>query len=90
MTGLRQLYRKSYFEIAKEIRNGIKEKVGVPVSIGISSTKVLAKLASEKAKKSDGVYKIGFRNIADELKNTNVSEIWGIGKNTAALLNKYA
>jgi nucleotidyltransferase/DNA polymerase involved in DNA repair len=89
LTGLRKMYRKNYLEIAKEIRSGVIQKVGVPVSIGVSSTKVLAKLASEKAKKSDGVYRIGFRDITDELKNTEVSQIWGIGKNTTALLNKY-
>jgi len=89
LTGLKKMYRKSYIEIAKEIRDGVKEKVGVPVSIGVSSTKVLAKLASEKAKKLNGVYKIGFREIAEELKKTDISEIWGIGKNTTALLNKY-
>jgi DNA polymerase-4/DNA polymerase V len=89
LTGLRRLYKMNYFDLAKEIRNGIKKTVGVPVSVGVSSTKVLAKLASEKAKKTDGAYRIGFRNIADELKKTEVSEIWGIGKNTTALLNKY-
>ena len=89
LTGLRKMYKKDYLEIAKEIREGIKEKVGVPVSVGVSSTKVLAKLASEKAKKSDGVYRIGFRDITDELKTTDIYEIWGIGKNTTALLNKY-
>ena len=89
LTGLRKMYKKDYLEIAKEIREWIKEKVGVPVSVGVSSTKVLAKLASEKAKKSDGVYRIGFRDITDELKTTDIYEIWGIGKNTTALLNKY-
>ncbi len=89
LTGLRKMYRKSYLEIAREIRDGVKEKVGVPVSVGVSSTKVLAKLASERAKKMDGSYKIGFRDITDELKRTDISEIWGIGKNTSALLNKY-
>ena len=90
LTGLRKMYRKNYLEIIREIRSGVINKVGVPVSIGTSSTKVLAKLASEKAKKLDGVYRIGFRDINDELKKTEVSEIWGIGKNTAALLNKYS
>ncbi|MEI8390799.1 MAG: Y-family DNA polymerase [bacterium] len=89
LTGLRKMYRKSYLDIAREIRSGVIEKVGVPVSIGVSSTKVLAKLASEKAKKSNGVYRIGFRDITDELKKTDISEIWGIGRNTTALLNKY-
>ena len=90
LTGLRKMYRKNYLEIIKEISSGVKEKVGVPVSIGTSSTKVLAKLASERAKKLDGAYRIGFRDINDELKKTEISEIWGIGKNTAALLNKYS
>jgi len=90
LTGLRKMYRKNYPEIVKEIRSGVINKVGVPVSIGTSHTKVLAKLASERAKKLDGVYRIGFRDINDELKKTDVSEIWGIGKNTTALLNKYS
>jgi len=90
LTGLRKMYRKNYLEIIKEIRSGVINKVGVPVSIGTSSTKVLAKLASERAKKLEGVYRIGFRDINDELKKTDVSEIWGIGKNTSALLNKYS
>lgn len=89
LSGLRKLYRKNYLEIAEEIKNGVKEKVGISVSIGVSSTKVLAKLASEKAKQAGGTYMIGFRNIKDELKMTDISEIWGIGRNTAALLNKY-
>ncbi|OGI04506.1 MAG: hypothetical protein A2Y25_06115 [Candidatus Melainabacteria bacterium GWF2_37_15] len=88
-TGLRRMYRKSYPEIAAHIRKTIKDKVGVPVSIGVSKTKVLAKLASERAKKLDGVYNIGFRSINDELKRIELMEIWGIGNNTAALLNKY-
>jgi DNA polymerase-4/DNA polymerase V len=89
LTGLSKLYDKSYLEIAKDIRDGVKEKVGVPVSVGVSSTKVLAKLASERAKKANGFYRIDFNDITDKLKNTAISEIWGIGKNTTALLNKY-
>jgi len=89
LTGLRKMYRKPFVEIAHDIRNGVNEKVGIPVSIGVSSTKVLAKLASDKAKKNGGVYKIGIREITDELKKTDVSEVWGIGKNTSALLYKY-
>lgn len=89
LTGLRRLYRKPFQEIAGDIRKSIKEEVGVPVSVGVSSTKVLAKLASEKAKKGEGVHKISFRDITNELKRTEISEIWGIGKNTTALLNKY-
>lgn len=89
LTGLRRLYRKSYVEIAKMIRTEILNKIGIPVSIGISTTKTLAKLASNKAKKGIGVYIIGYRSIKKELQNTDINDIWGVGKNTAALMGKY-
>jgi DNA polymerase-4/DNA polymerase V len=89
LTGLRKLYRRSYLEIASFIKSEIKNKVGVPVSVGVSTTKTLAKLATERAKKMDGFYKIGFREIDKELKATELLDIWGIGSNTAALLNKF-
>lgn len=89
LTGLRKLYRSSYLDIASFIKKEIKNKVGVPVSVGVSSTKTLAKLATEKAKKKDGFYKIGFREVDKELKSTELIDIWGIGNNTAALLNKF-
>lgn len=88
-TGLRRLYRRSYIEIAKMIREEIKTKIGIPVSIGISTTKTLAKLASHKAKQSSGTYIIGYRSIKKELQNTKLSEIWGIGHNTNALMEKF-
>ncbi len=87
LTGLRRLYKKNYLELAKFIREQIKEKIDIPVSIGISSTKTLAKLASDKAKKSDlGVYLI--TNIQKELENTKIEEIWGIGKKLTVLFKK--
>lgn len=89
LTGLRKLYRKSYYDIAVDIRHTIAEEIGVPVSIGISTSKTLAKLATERAKKNSGIYQIGYSRVADELKATNANEVWGIGYNTAALLKKY-
>ncbi|MGD9580741.1 MAG: hypothetical protein AB7V50_05175 [Vampirovibrionia bacterium] len=89
LTGLRKLYRKTYHEIGIEIRNTVIQEVGIPVSIGISSSKVLAKLATERAKKGAGCYTIGFRKITEELKNTQLIDVWGIGNNTTCLLNKY-
>lgn len=88
-TGLRQLYRKPYPAIAKDIRTSIKNDIGIPVSIGISNTKPLAKLATERAKGLNGIYYIHPRRINEELKNTNIIEIWGIGRNTDALLKKF-
>lgn len=89
LTGLRRLYKKSYLEIAEDIKTEVKNKVGVSVSVGISLTKTLAKLATQKAKGNKGFYRIGFRSINDELKKTDLIDIWGLGINTVSLLNKY-
>jgi len=88
-TGLRKLYRRSYLDIAKMIREEIKLKIGIPVSIGISTTKTLAKLASHRAKNGNGTYLISGRAIERELKNTDLSEIWGVGRNISAQMTKY-
>ena len=59
------------------IREEIKERVDIPVSIGLSSSKSLAKLASDKAKKLDeGVFVIGSRKIIPVLEKTSIDEIW--------------
>ena len=92
LSGLKKLYRMSYKEIILKIKNTIKDEIGIPVSIGLAPTKTLAKLACEKAKKlpsTNGIYRIQLRNIAEEMQNTPIEEIWGVGKNTAALFHKY-
>ncbi len=89
LTGLERLYKKNYLEIAQMIRQEVKEKVDIPVSIGLSSSKSLAKLASDKAKKLDeGVFLIGSRKIIPVLEKTSIDEIWGIGKNLSSLFRK--
>lgn len=89
LTGLTMLYKMNYLEMAKEIKKQVFQKVGISVSVGVSCTKTLAKLACRKAKKFDGVYKIDSKSIKTELKNTQIIDIWGIGLNTSFLLNKY-
>lgn len=91
LTGLKKLYKRNYFEIAKMIRNKIKEEVGINVSIGVSKSKVLAKLACEKAKPNvgSGIYIIGNGKIPKVLSKTSVEEIWGIGRNTTLLFNRW-
>lgn len=89
LTGLERLYKKNYLEIAQMIREEVKEKVDIPVSIGLSSSKSLAKLASDKAKKlEEGVMLIGARKIVPLLQKTSIDEIWGIGKNLSALFRR--
>jgi len=88
LTGLRRLYKKNYADIALMIKDTIKKELDIPVSIGLSSSKTLAKLASDKAKNTGGLYIIGSGKICNELKNTKIDEIWGIGRNIALFLRR--
>ena len=95
LTGLRKTFNCSYEEIVEKIVKDIKNEIGIDVSVGLSYSKVLAKLANDKAKALQKIkidkktYKIGYRQIQEELKSTLISEVWGVGKNTTALLKKH-
>ncbi len=89
LTGLQRLYRRNYFEIARMIRQEILDKVDIPVSIGVSTSKSLAKLASDKAKNIEGgIFVVGASKIETLLKNTSIDEIWGIGRNLSRLFRQ--
>ena len=62
------------------IRNEIWNKLHIPVSIGLSTTKTLAKLASDKAKNNGGIFAIGQAKRNKVLATTSIADISGIGK----------
>ncbi len=81
LTGLSKLYKMNYYDLAKYIREQIWERVHIPVSIGVSRSKALAKLASDKAKNTDDHICIaGKCGITKLLKHTEIDEVWGIGR----------
>ena len=78
--------------LGRHIKEKIFEKTKIPVSVGIATTKTLAKLANniaKKSKKAAGVldlYKSPYIDLA--LKKTAVGNIWGIGPRSAIRLNE--
>lgn len=75
-------------EVAQEIRRTVLQWTGIPVSIGIGSTKTLAKVASDLAKK-EGVFAFtDAAQIDTVLDKLPVIEIWGIGGNLAKALEQ--
>ena len=89
LTGLERLYKRNYYAIAKMIQAEVRNKVDIPVSIGLSGSKSLAKLASDKAKNIEGgIFLIGARKIEPVLKKTSIDEIWGIGRNLSKMLRQ--
>lgn len=90
LTGLTKLYKKNYKKLAVYLREKILQEADIPVSIGVSSTKTLSKLASDKAKNlPEGVYLIGKRKISKVLSSTKIEEIWGIGRKLTKRLKSH-
>jgi DNA polymerase IV len=88
LTGLRRSYHGSYGSIAAKIQQMIQTELDLSVSIGVSLSKVLAKIGS-KHKKPHGLTIIPGREIHTYLEKLPVENVWGIGANTAAYLNKF-
>jgi DNA polymerase V len=75
----------------RTIRTAIYKRTGIPVGVGIARTKTLAKLANHWAKrllsKTGGVVDICDPFNRDwTLRNTEVGEVWGVGKRMKAHL----
>lgn len=88
LTGLRRSFHGSYEKIAAQMQQTIEQELGISVSIGMSITKVLAKIGS-KHKKPKGLTVIPGRDIHLYLRDLPVGKVWGIGPNTAAFLAKF-
>ena len=71
--------------LGRQIRSQVLRCAGIPVGVGIAQTKTLAKLANHTAKRLQAQTG-GVVNICDPIKrdwvlrNTDVSEVWGVGR----------
>ncbi len=79
---------KTGCEIAQEIRNRVKNEIGITVSIGLSFNKIFAKLGSDY-KKPDAVTVINKKNYKDIVWPLPCSDMLMIGKATTKKLNAY-
>jgi DNA polymerase V len=81
-------------QTGQEIRQRIKQWVGVPVCVGIASSKTLSKLANHVAKKRpdyQGVCDFTTMTSTDFnliLESIEVGEVWGIGRKLATKLQE--
>lgn len=75
-----------------KIKRTVGRNTGIPVSVGIASTKTLAKMANRYAKKKHtgtGVFWAANQKLIGEMLSfTEVGDIWGVGHQYALLLNK--
>ncbi len=87
LTGLRRSFHGPYEMIARNMQETIQRELGLSVSVGVSLSKVLAKIGS-KHSKPHGLTLIPGREIHLFLEKLPIEKVWGIGPNTAAFLNK--
>jgi DNA polymerase IV len=73
--------------IAMAIRQRIRKELGLPISIGIASTKHLAKIASQVAK-PDGLLLVEPRTELEFLRDLPIELMWGVGPVTKDRLAK--
>jgi len=89
---LEGLENKDLTKYCRKIRDTVKKWTGMPVSIGIANTKTLAKMANKFSKKEAelkgvlNIYNAEPEVINGYLEKTDVSDIWGVGRQYMKLL----
>jgi DNA polymerase IV len=73
-------------EIAKRLRSDVRERVGLPITVGVARTKFLAKVASRVAK-PDGLLMVPPDDELAFLHPLPVERLWGVGPVTANKLH---
>lgn len=87
LSGLRRVYRTGYSEIAWKIKQTIQKELGLTVSVGLSASKTLAKIAS-KEKKPNGFMIVRARELHEYLPGVALERVCGFGPNTVQWLKK--
>ncbi len=74
-------------EIAAKVRREVLDEVGVRCSVGVAPSKLVAKLASKRAK-PDGVVVVRREGLDAFLEPLPVRALWGVGEKTAETLSQ--
>ncbi|KGM11285.1 DNA polymerase IV [Cellulomonas bogoriensis] len=74
--------------VAQMIRRQVREALGLPCSVGVASTKFVAKLASGMAK-PDGLLVVPEAATVPFLHDLPVEDLWGVGERTRAALARW-
>lgn len=89
---MRELRYTDLLQLGVTIRKTVYQCTGIPITVGIAPTKTLAKMANRYAKKQrkeSGVHWLAHTDlIRQALAFTEVSDIWGVGKQYAGVLQR--
>ena len=87
VTGSRALFGDGQ-AIARRIKDAIRDEEGLTASVGVASTKLVAKVASD-LRKPDGLVVVAPGDEAAFLAPLPISRLWGVGIPTATALRDY-
>lgn len=85
LTGTERLFGP-VVDTAREIKQRVNEKTQLTISIGIATSKYLAKLASERYK-PDGLCVVKPGEEESFVAELELKDLWGVGKKMLSLLN---
>ena len=88
VTGSRQLFGDGE-AIAHRIKEAIRGELSLTASVGVASTKLVAKIASD-LRKPDGLVAVEPGSEASFLAPLPISRLWGVGASTAAALRDFS
>jgi DNA polymerase-4 len=74
--------------IARRIKDEVRAEVGLTASVGVASTKLVAKIASD-LRKPDGLVVVPVGEEVDFLAPLPIGRLWGVGEKTAIALRDY-
>ena len=73
-----------YESYVRQMRKVILQYTGIPVSIGVASTKTLTKVANHIARDDESLEGVcslvKHENLDQVLEDTNVADVWGVGR----------
>jgi DNA polymerase IV len=75
-------------QIAERLRADVRDRVGLPITVGVARTKFLAKVASQEAK-PDGLLLVPPDQELAFLRPLPVRRLWGVGAKTAEKLHAH-
>ena len=75
-------------QIAERLRADVRDRVGLPITVGVARTKFLAKVASQEAK-PDGLLLVPPNRELAFLRPLPVRRLWGVGAVTADKLHAH-
>lgn len=87
VTGSRPLFGAGPV-IAAAVKSAVREEVGLTASVGVGTTKLVAKIASD-LRKPDGLVVVPPGDEAAFLAPLPIGRLWGVGEKTATALAEY-